>query len=76
MALNFRFWCIFPVAGLSKNSGTGNALTSYLVWKTMSCEYRTQFFVVVVVVVFNIFFFLLGRVLKNVSFLYQTPLTP
>ena len=38
MALNFRFWCNVPSrAGFSvRNSETGNALTSYLVCKTMT----------------------------------------
>ena len=38
MALNFRFCCIVPSSRFVKNSGTGNALTSYLVCKTMSCD--------------------------------------
>ena len=33
MVLNFRFWCIVP-----SWAGTANALTSYLVCKTMSCD--------------------------------------
>ena len=39
MALNFRFYCIkcSKPSWFVRNSGTGNALTSYLVWKTMSC---------------------------------------
>ena len=36
MALNFRFWCINIRA--NSKTGTGNALTSYLVCKTMSDE--------------------------------------
>ena len=38
MALNFRFCCIVPSRRFVKNYGTGNALTSYLVCKTMSCD--------------------------------------
>ena len=36
MALNFRFWCVNIRA--NSKTGTGNALTSYLVCKTMSCD--------------------------------------
>ena len=38
MALNFRLCCIVPSSRFVKNSRTGNALTSYLVCKTMSCD--------------------------------------
>ena len=38
MALNFRFCCIVPSSQFVKNSGTGKALTSYLVCKMMSCD--------------------------------------
>ena len=38
MALNFRFCCIVPSSRFVKNNGTGNALTSYLVCKTMWCD--------------------------------------
>ena len=40
MALKFRFWCIkcSKPSRFVRNSGTGNALTFYLVCKTMSCD--------------------------------------
>ena len=41
MALNFRFWyikCSNKPSRFVRNSGTGNALTSYLVCKTMSYD--------------------------------------
>ena len=38
MALNFGLCCIVPSSRFVKNNGTGNALTSYLVYKTVSCN--------------------------------------